>query len=61
MKLSCLFPSENQKGDAHVKSAGIVCTERKRQCSSFNENVKCAERQLFFAIDFANMIEFLSG
>ena len=45
MKLSCLFPSVIQKGIAHVKSAGMVSTGMKRQCRSFNDNPKCAERQ----------------
>ena len=45
MKRACLFPSVIQKGIAHVKSAGMVSTGMKRQCRSFNDNPKCAERQ----------------
>lgn len=45
MKLSCLFPAVNLKGIAHVKSAGMVTTGMKRQRRSFNDNLKCAERQ----------------
>ena len=28
-----------------MKSAGMVSTGKKRQCRSFNDNPKCAERQ----------------
>ena len=45
MKLSCLFPSVIQKGIAHV-SAGMVSIGMKRQCRSFNDNPKCAERSV---------------